>query len=84
MEIQLWCDVLTGGFGAHPDHDICHDLAKWLSYYLYFISFHFFSFLLLGLTTQKGVWESVTSQVLHSHSHMTGSHMMGYMISVGK
>ena len=22
MEIQSWCDVLTGGFGAHPDHDI--------------------------------------------------------------
>lgn len=21
MEIQLWCDAFTGGFGAHPDHD---------------------------------------------------------------
>lgn len=21
MEIQSWCDALTGGFGAHPDHD---------------------------------------------------------------
>ena len=38
--------------------------------------FFFFSFLFfyLGLTTQREVWESVTSQVLHSHDHMTGSH----------
>jgi len=35
--------------------------------------FLFFSFY-LGLTTQKGVWESITSQVSQSHSHMTGSH----------
>ena len=60
---------------------MCHDLVKWLSYYLYFF---FFSFLFLGLTAQKGVWESVTSQVSHSHSHMTGSHMIDHMISVGK
>ena len=39
-----------------------HDLAKWLSHYLYFFSF--------GLTTQERVQEKVTSQVLHSHSHM--------------
>ena len=38
---------------------LCHDLVKRLSQYLYFL---FFSF---GLTTQEGVWESVT---LHSHS----------------
>jgi len=38
-----------------------HDLAKWLSHYLYFFSFSFsFSF---GLTIQERVWESVTSQV---------------------
>ena len=36
----------------------CYDLAKRLSHYLY-ISFLFF-FFYLGLTTQKGVWESVT------------------------
>ena len=39
--------------------------------YLYYFSFSF------GLTTQEGVWESVTSQVSPSHSHMTshdGSH----------
>jgi len=47
--------------------DICHDLAKWLSYYLYLLYFTF-SF---GLTTQEGVWESVMSQVLHNHGHMT-------------
>ena len=46
----------------------CHDLAKQLSHYLYL---YFFSF---GLTIQGGVWESVMSQVLHSHGHITGSH----------
>jgi len=51
----------------------CHDLAKQLSYYLYFFSF-LFLFFYLGLTTQKEVRESVMSQVSHSHSHMTGSH----------
>jgi len=47
-------------FSRHPP---CHDLAKWLSYYLYFFSFPY-----LGLTTQKEVWESVISQALYSHS----------------
>jgi len=43
-----------------------HDLVKWLSHYLYLL-FFFFSF---ELTTQGGVWESTTSQVLHkSQSH---------------
>ena len=54
---------------------LCHDLAKTaksLSIFLFF-SFSFY----LGLTTQKEVQESVTSQVSHSHSHMTGSHMIG-------
>jgi len=60
----------------------CYDLVKWLSHYLY-ISFLFF-FFYLGLTTQKGVRESVMLQMSHSHSHMTGSHMMGYMIGMGK
>ena len=43
--------------------------------------FIFFSFLFfyLGLTTQRGVWESVMSQVSHSHSHM-----IGHMIGMGK
>jgi len=41
----------------------CHDLAKQLSHYLYFI-FLFFS---LGLTMQKGVQESVTSHHMMSH-----------------
>ena len=40
----------------------CHDLAKWLSHYLYFFY--------LGLTIQKGVWESIMSQVSQvSQSH---------------
>jgi len=42
----------------------CYDLAKQLSYYLYSFSFLF--------TIQEGVWESVMSQVLPSHSHMMG------------
>jgi len=46
----------------------CYDLTKRLSHYLYLL-FFFFSF---GLTIQEGVWESIMSQVLHSH--MTGSH----------
>ena len=35
--------------GASDYENICYDLAKWLSHYLYFFSF-FFSF---GLTTQE-------------------------------
>ena len=34
---------------------LCHDLAKWLSHYLYF----FFFFLFLDLQLQGGVWESM-------------------------
>jgi len=47
---------------------IYHDLAKWLSYYLYFFSFSF------GLTTWEGVWEIIMSQVSHSYNHMIRSH----------
>jgi len=50
-----------------------HDLAKRLSHYLYFFSF-LFLFFDLGLTTQREVWESVMSQVSHSHSHSVTSH----------
>jgi len=58
---------------------VCHDLAKRLSHYLYFFSF-LFLFFYLGLTTQREVWESVMSQVSHSHGHMTGRshHMMSH------
>ena len=35
---KVWCR------GA--DEGLCHDLAKWLSHYLYFFSFLFFSFIL--------------------------------------
>jgi len=38
-----------------------------------------FLFFSLGLTTQEGVWESITSQVSHSHSHM-----IDHMINMGK
>ena len=50
-------------------------MAKSLFIFLFF--FFFF-----GLTTQKGVQESVTSQVSHSHSHMIGGYSV--MMSVGK
>ena len=43
-----------------------YNLAKWLSHYLYLLYFTF-SF---ELTTQEGVWESVTLQVSHSHSYI--------------
>jgi len=46
-------DTLMVISGWHP---LCHDLAKWLSYYLYFFSFLF----LLDLLHKKGVWESIT------------------------
>ena len=36
--------------------------------------FLFFSFLFLGLTTQKGVWESVTSQMSQMSQSHDGSH----------
>jgi len=45
----------------------CYDLAKQLSHYLYFLFFSFL-FFYLGLTTQKGVQESVMSQVSQIHS----------------
>jgi len=38
------------------DKMACHDLANWLSHYLYFFSFLFFSYLQL----QDGVQESIT------------------------
>jgi len=56
----------------------CHNLAKWLSHYLFLFLF-LFSFY-LGLTTQKGVQESVTSQVSHSHSHMMSHNRHGKVV----
>ena len=50
----------------------CHNLAKWLSHYLYFFSF-LFLFFYLGLTIQKGVWESVTQSQSHDRK-VTVSH----------
>jgi len=52
----------------------CHDLAKRLSHYLYFSSF-LFLFFYLRLTTQKEVWESVTSQVSRSHNRKSQHHI---------
>ena len=51
----------------------CHDLAKWLSHYLYFFSF-LFLFLLIGLTTTR--WSAGKSHVTLSQCHngMMDSH----------
>jgi len=38
----------------------CHDLAKWLSHYLYFFFFSFSFLFLLDLQLQDGAWESIT------------------------
>jgi len=43
----------------------CHDLAKWLSYYLYLYSFLFLFSSHLDLLYKKEVWESVTWQISH-------------------
>ena len=56
----------TDGQTEHVNQELeqylqCHDLAKWLSHYLYLLYFSF------GLTTQGGMWESVMSQVSQSH-----------------
>jgi len=59
-----------------PDNHY-YDLAKQLSHYLYFFSFLFF-FFYLGLTIQKGVWESVMSQVSQSHTVTASHHMMSH------
>ena len=53
--------------------DWCHDLAKWLSYYLYFFSFLF----LVGLTiqeksTEKYYMTNVTYQDVTVSYHMNG------------
>jgi len=45
----------------------CHDLAKWLSHYLYLSSFLF----LLDLLHKGGVWESVTWPCHMSHCDVT-------------
>ena len=47
-------------------HLWCHDLAKWLSHYLYFFSFLFFSFL-IGLTTTR--WSAGKYHVTLSQCH---------------
>jgi len=56
---------------------LCHDLAKWLSHYLYFF---FFSF--LGLTTTRwsvGKYDVTSSQY---HNGMMDGHVTGHSHSV--
>ena len=43
----------------HTKKDTCHDLAKWLSYYLYFFSFLFLFSFHLDLLHKEGVWKIV-------------------------
>jgi len=88
--MEIWLNEVCD----RPDRQyylLCHDLAKQLSYYLYFFSF-LFLFFYLGLTTQEKVWESVMSQVSYGHSHITRSHsvtshdvtMIGHLTGMGK
>jgi len=60
-------------------HHYCHDLANWLSHYLYFFSFLFFSYLRLQDGARESitwlcrnvtmVWRIVTDSQVTSHSH---------------
>ena len=55
---QLWYLGLWDNVSSREPCQLspCHDLANWLSHYLYFFSFLFFSYLQL----QDGAWESIT------------------------
>jgi len=66
---------------SYQQSNVCHDLVKWLSHYLYFFPFFFFCFY-LRLTTQKGVWESIMSQVSQG-SHSVTSHEC-HIIGMGR
>jgi len=65
---------------------VCHDLANWLSHYLYFFSFLFFSYLWL----QDGARESITWLCYNvtmvwrmvTDSHVTVTVTVGHMMRV--
>jgi len=69
-----------------PELHFCHDLANWLSHYLYFFSFLFFSYLQL----QDGAWESITWPCHNvtmvwrvvTDGHVTVTVTVGHMTSV--
>jgi len=50
---MLTLDLTNRSLSTQPE---CHDLAEWLSHYLYFFSFLF----LLDLLHKEEVWKSVT------------------------
>jgi len=61
---------------------LCHDLAKWLSHYLYFFLFLFLFFSFLGLTTTRwsvGKYDVTLSQC---HNGMMDGHVTGHSHSV--
>jgi len=90
-EVSIYEVACSSGVQKCLDRIHVMTWQKQLSHYLYFFSF-IFLFFYLRLTTQREVWESVTSQASHSHGHMTGSHsitshditMMSHIIGMGK
>ena len=73
------CSIYNDGFSTHDCYSTktqmcktqypgCHDLVKWLSYYLYFFSF---SFLFFSRLTTQG-W-SMRKYHVTKHHRVTGS-----------
>jgi len=58
----------------------CHDLAKWLSHYLYFFSFLF----LFGLTTQERKRGEVSYDNIIYHNYMSEYHRVTLYNEYGK
>ena len=58
----------------------CHDLAKWLSYYLYFFSFLF----LFGLTIQERKCGKVSYDNIIHHNYISEYHRVTLYNECGK
>ena len=71
------CQAYWSLYLAHFDftlvHCPCHDLAKWLSYYLYFFSFLFLFSFHLDLLQGRSMGKCYITNVIH-HGHMLGYH----------
>jgi len=61
-----WLFVAAIASCSSVEPEYCHDLAKWLSHYLYFFSFLFF-FFSFGLTTTR--WSMGKYHMTLSHCH---------------
>ena len=62
---------------------VCHDLAKQVSYYLYFFSFSFLSFLIWTYYTRKKC-RKVLHDNIACHSHISGCHKVTSHDKYGK